>query len=101
MERIFLVLENQRIAAGEQHVVDLRIFGNVFQSRVDIERCFVHIVAEQPLPETETAICAANFGHQQQGSGRIFMLATRSHIVQVFFGGIPATVFIQFSLRWG
>ena len=63
--------EDQRIAAGEQHVVDLRIFRDIFQSGSMFSDA-VHIVAEQPLPEAETAIGTANFGHQKQGRSYIY-----------------------------
>ena len=64
----------QRIAAGQQDVGDLRMVGDIAEAVTDVVHHLVVVVHEQPLPEAVAAVRPADLVAQEEHRIGVFVL---------------------------
>src|SRR5215831_1052208 len=88
--------QNERIAAGQENIVDFAVLSQVRDGFADVVRNFVVIAGEQSLAKTKTTIGSAYVVDQEQSGIRIFMLHAPNYGIGRFFTCVPLTELFQF-----
>ena len=87
--------QDQRVAAGKQHVVHLRMGADVVEPPGDVQAHFFVVEHEQPLAKAEAAVRATDLADQQQHGRRVLVLGAVRHGHRLLVAGIQHTVFQQ------
>ena len=88
----------QRVAAGQQDVGDLRVLGDVLQPGADVVGHLVVVVHEQPLAEAVAAVGAADLVAQQQHGVDILVLHAAGDRHRALVAGVEPAPVVQLLL---
>ena len=90
----------QRIAAGEKHVGDVGIAGDVFEALRYVVGHLVVLIHEKPFAKAIAAIGPANLVAEQQDGVGIFVLHAAGDRDGLFVAGVKLSPLVELFLAW-